>query len=69
MGYYQIATLELEMDDRAIIDKYHGLTQIENQFREMKSTLETRPMFVNTPEHMIYRKGDILTLKVTINPF
>lgn len=52
MGYYQIATSELEMDDRAVIDKYHGLTQIEDQFREMKSTLETRPMFVNTPEHI-----------------
>lgn len=52
MGYYQIATSELQMDDRAIIDKYHGLTQIEDQFREMKSTLETRPMFVNTSEHI-----------------
>lgn len=52
MGYYQIATSELGMDDKAIIDKYHGLTQIEDQFREMKSTLETRPMFVNTPEHI-----------------
>ena len=52
MGYYQIATSELEMDDRAVIDKYHGLTQIEDQFREMKGTLEARPVFVNTPEHI-----------------
>jgi hypothetical protein len=52
MGYYQIATSELEMDDREVIDKYHGLTQIEDQFREMKGTLETRPVFVNTPEHI-----------------
>ncbi|MCQ2088546.1 MAG: IS1634 family transposase, partial [Bacilli bacterium] len=42
MGYYQIATSELKMPDREVIDKYHGLTQIEDQFREMKSTLETR---------------------------
>ena len=52
MGYYQIATSELEMDDRAVIDTYHGLTQIEDQFREMKGTLEARPVFVNTPEHI-----------------
>ena len=52
MGYYQIVTSELEMSDREVIDKYHGLTQIEDQFREMKGTLETRPVFVRTPEHI-----------------
>jgi transposase len=52
MGYYQIATSELEMDDRTVIEKYHGLTQIEDQFREMKGTLEARPVFVNTPGHI-----------------
>ena len=52
MGYYQIATSELEMDDKSVIDKYHGLTQIEDQFREMKGTLEARPVFVSTPEHI-----------------
>ena len=52
MGYYQIATSELDMSDREIISKYHGLTQIEDQFREMKGTLEARPVFVNTPEHI-----------------
>ena len=52
MGYYQIATSELDMPDREVIDKYHGLTQIEDQFREMKGTLEARPVFVNTPEHI-----------------
>lgn len=52
MGYYQIVTSELEMDDREVIDKYHGLTRIEDQFREMKGTLDTRPIFVNTPEHI-----------------
>ena len=52
MGYYQIVTSELEMDDRDIIDKYHGLTRIEDQFREMKGTLNTRPIYVNTPEHI-----------------
>ena len=52
MGYYQIASSELEMDAREIIGKYHGLTRIEDQFREMKGTLESRPMFVRTPEHI-----------------
>lgn len=52
MGYYQIVSSELKMDDLEIIDKYHGLTRIEDQFREMKGTLETRPIWVNTPEHI-----------------
>ncbi len=52
MGYYQIATSELDMPDREVIGKYHGLTQIEDQFREMKGTLEARPVFVNTREHI-----------------
>ena len=52
MGYYQIATSELDMPDLEVVGKYHGLTQIEDQFREMKGTLEARPVFVNTPEHI-----------------
>ena len=51
-GYYQIVTSELDMPEREVIDKYHGLTQIEDQFREMKSTLETRPIYVRTREHI-----------------
>lgn len=52
MGYYQIVTSELTMDAREVIDKYHGLTQIEDQFRVMKGDLNTRPLFVRTPEHV-----------------
>ena len=52
MGYYQIVTSELTMDARTVIDKYHGLTQIEDQFRVMKGDLETRPVYVRTPEHI-----------------
>ena len=51
-GYYQIVTSELDMPEREVVDKYHGLTQIEDQFREMKSTLETRPVYVRTREHI-----------------
>lgn len=52
LGYYQIVTSELNMEETEVIDKYHGLTQIEEQFRTMKSTLETRPLYVRTPEHI-----------------
>lgn len=52
MGYYQIVTSELTMDPREVIDKYHGLTQIEDQFRVMKGDLEARPVYVRTPEHV-----------------
>ena len=52
MGYYQIVTSELTMDPLEIIEKYHGLTQIEDQFRVMKGDLNTRPLYVRTPEHV-----------------
>lgn len=51
-GFYQIVTSELEMDPVEIIDKYHGLARIEDQFRVLKSDLETRPIFVRKPEHI-----------------
>lgn len=52
LGYYQIVTSELTMDAKEVIDKYHGLTQIEDQFRVMKGDLETRPLYVRTPDHV-----------------
>lgn len=52
MGYYQIVTSELEMDALEVIDKYHGLSRIEDQFRVMKGDLETRPIFLSKPEHI-----------------
>lgn len=52
MGYYQIVTSELDMPDKEVIEKYHGLSQIENQFRIMKSDLQTRPIFVRKMEHI-----------------
>jgi transposase len=52
MGYYQIVTSELEMDAKKVIDKYHGLSRIEDQFRIMKGTLNTRPIFLSNPEHI-----------------
>lgn len=52
LGYYQIVTSELTMEAQEVIDKYHGLTQIEEQFRVMKGDLDTRPFHVRTPEHV-----------------
>ena len=51
-GYYQIVTSELTMDDKEVIEKYHGLSQIENQFRLMKGDLNTRPLFVRNSDHI-----------------
>ena len=52
LGYYQIVTSEIGMSEEEIIEKYHGLTRLEEQFRIMKGTLETRPIYVWTQEHI-----------------
>ena len=52
MGYYQIVTSELDMPPKEVIDKYHGLSRIEEQFRILKGDLGTRPAFVRTKEHI-----------------
>jgi len=52
MGYYSIETSEWEMDDREVIDKYHGLSRIEDSFRVLKTDLNGRPIYVRTNEHI-----------------
>jgi hypothetical protein len=52
MGYYTLLTSELDTPDKEIIDKYHGLSRIEDSFRIIKSDLEGRPVRVWTPEHI-----------------
>lgn len=52
MGYYRIVTSEINIPDLEVIEKYHGLSQIEDQFRVMKGDLNTRPVFVRTKEHI-----------------
>ena len=52
LGYYQIVSSELHLSEKKIIDIYHGLSQIEDQFRVLKGDLSSRPMFVNTKEHI-----------------
>ena len=53
MGYYTLATSEIHMNDQQMIDTYGNLVEIEDQFRVMKGTLDTRPIFVRTKEHII----------------
>lgn len=52
MGYYSIETSEWEMSDREVIDRYHGLSRIEDSFRVIKSNLDGRPIYVWTNEHI-----------------
>lgn len=51
------------MDDKQIIDTYHGLSRIEDQFRIMKGDLQTRPLYVNTPSHI---KAHLLTCMISL---
>ena len=52
MGYYTLLTSELDMEDRAVIDRYSGLSRIEDAFRTIKTDLDGRPVYVRTPEHI-----------------
>ena len=52
LGQYTLITSEVNMPDEEIIRTYKNLVEIEDQFRVMKSTLETRPVFVQTKEHI-----------------
>lgn len=52
LGFYSIVTSEIEEDDKEIINRYNGLSRIEDSFRIIKSDLEGRPIFVWTEEHI-----------------
>lgn len=52
LGYYTIMTSEIDKSEREIIDKYHGLSRIEDSFRITKSDLEGRPVYVSNPRHI-----------------
>jgi transposase len=51
-GYYMIVTSELNLSNEEIIEKYSGLSIIEESFRIIKSDLEGRPVYVWTKEHI-----------------
>jgi transposase len=52
MGYYTVMTSEVDMPDLEVVDKYHGLSRIEESFRVIKSDLEGRPVHVWKDEHV-----------------
>lgn len=51
-GYYSIVTSEKHLSDLEIRNIYKGLWEIEETFKISKSTLETRPVYVWTKEHI-----------------
>ena len=51
-GYYSIVTSEEKLSDIEIRNIYRGLAKIENTFKVTKSNLESRPVYVWTPEHI-----------------
>lgn len=65
LGYYQIVTSETNKSEKEIIEIYHGLSRIEDQFRIMKGDLNTRPLFVRKHEH-IYAHLLVCMISLTI---
>lgn len=51
-GYYAIVTSEIDDTDEHIFSMYQGLWQIEESFKITKSVLGTRPIFLQTHEHI-----------------
>lgn len=51
-GYYCIVTSEQEWAEKEIIEAYRGLARIEDSFRVLKSTMDARPVYVRTREHI-----------------
>ena len=49
-GYYGIQTRGMDLPAQDVIEAYHTLGKIEENFRMMKSTLEVRPIFHWTPK-------------------
>jgi len=52
LGYYSIITSETEMSNQQIIDTYHNLVDIEDEFRIMKMSLNAQPLYVRREEHI-----------------
>lgn len=51
-GYYCLITSEYKLPDEEIVDIYRGLWRIEESFKVTKSTLESRPVFCSSIEHI-----------------
>ena len=51
-GFYAIQCSDLSLNPLKVIDNYHYLFKIEESFRILKSTMETRPIFLWTPQRI-----------------
>ena len=49
-GYNMIVTSEIAMKDQDIYDIYHNLWRIEESFKQMKSQLDARPVYLQKQE-------------------
>lgn len=51
-GFYAIQCSDPSLDPLKVIDNYHYLFKVEESFRILKSTMETRPIFLWTPKRI-----------------
>ena len=51
-GYYALITSELDASDAYIIETYKGLWRIEESFKITKSVFCTRPIYLQSEEHI-----------------
>lgn len=57
-GYYLIISNEIQLTEKEIIEKYRGLSEIENSFRILKTDFEGRPVYVRNKSRI---EGHFLT--------
>ncbi len=62
-GYYAIITSEVSMPDHEVAKAYHGLWEIERNFRITKSNLQSRPVFVSLEQRI---EGHFLTCYIAL---
>jgi len=51
-GFYCLITSELDMTDQRIIDIYRGLSDIEDNFKVVKSNMDIRPVYVSREDRI-----------------
>ncbi len=62
-GYYAIITSEINMPDQEVVRTYHGLWEIERNFRITKSDLKSRPVHVSLEQRI---EGHFLTCYIAL---
>jgi transposase len=62
-GDYCITTSELDMPYQRVIEIYHGLSAIEDNFKVSKSDLDIRPVYVSREDHI---NAHILTCFISL---